>query len=90
VSFSVLALSLCLRGTLREERANGNSASGPASGVCKNGTGVSVTAQSVSGNPNVTSVSNSTSGKTSGVESGSRVQVGGLVVAALAAMMFVY
>ncbi|PMD35169.1 hypothetical protein L207DRAFT_587482 [Hyaloscypha variabilis F] len=65
------------------------SATGLASGVCKNGTGVSITAQSVSGDPNVTSVSNSTSG-TSGADAGSRVQVGGLVVAALAAMMFVY
>ncbi|KAE9380167.1 hypothetical protein N431DRAFT_432454 [Stipitochalara longipes BDJ] len=65
------------------------SASGPASAVCKNGTGVSVTAQSVSGDPNVTSVSNSTSGKTSGAEGG-RVHFGSIVVAVLAAMMFVY
>jgi hypothetical protein len=66
-----------------------SSASGPASGVCKNGTGVSITAQSISGNPNVTSVSNSTSGKASGAEGG-RVQIGVLVVAGLVAMMFVW
>ena len=66
-----------------------SSASGPASGVCKNGTGVSITAQSISGNPNVTSVSNNTSGKASGAERG-RVQIGGLVLAGLAAMMFVW
>jgi hypothetical protein len=66
-----------------------SSASGPASGVCNNGTGVSITAQSISGNPNVTSVSNNTSGKASGAERG-RVQIWGLVLAALAAMMFVW
>lgn len=65
------------------------SASGPASGVCKNGTGVSITAQSVSGDPNVTSVSNSTNGKMSDAQVGARAQFGGLVVLGLAAMMFV-
>ncbi|KAH8800051.1 expression library immunization antigen 1 [Hyaloscypha sp. PMI_1271] len=65
------------------------SASGPASGVCKNGTGVSITAQSISGNPNVTSVSNNTSGKTSGAERG-RVQIWGLLLVGLATMVFVW
>ena len=66
-----------------------SSASGPASGVCKNGTGVSITAQSISGNPNVTSVSNNTSGKANGAERG-RVQIGGLVLVGLAAVVFVW
>jgi hypothetical protein len=65
------------------------SAAGPASGVCKNGTGISITAQSISGDPNVTSVSNSSSGKTSGGLSGVRGQSGWSVVVGLVAMVFV-
>lgn len=65
-----------------------STATGPSSGVCKNGTGVSVMSASVSGNPNVTSgSSNSTSGKTSGAE-GARAPLGGLVVVGLVGLVF--
>ena len=66
-----------------------SSASGPASGVCKNGTGVSITAQSVSGDPNVTSVSNSTSGETSDAQ-GSKAQFGGLAVASVVSVVMAF
>jgi len=62
-------------------------ASGPGNGVCKNGTGVSVTKEGVSGNPNTTS-GNSTS-KTSGGAEGAMAKLRAwMAVAGLAAIAF--
>jgi hypothetical protein len=62
-----------------------STASGPASGVCKNATGVTITSASVSGNPNVTTSSNSSSTtKTSAANApaGVSMSMGGLVALA--------